>query len=123
MIRAELRHLECDDVPDLETWCPATDSFAIGVCLQVGAVGSEGGDNFYLEVCTPPHLVDRLADETIVSGRHRLIVGHFNYQSLVEYVRKYVASCSGDTWDEVAGKVSRLGHWEFEDYVPYEGHD
>jgi hypothetical protein len=27
-----------------------------------------------------------------------------------------VANCEGDTWQQVALKVGRLGHWEFEDY-------
>lgn len=26
------------------------------------------------------------------------------------------ARCTGKDWSEVAGKLSRYGHWEFEDY-------
>jgi hypothetical protein len=35
----------------------------------------------------------------------------------MQTINQYCESCAGETWDEIAGKVGRLGRWEFEDYV------
>jgi len=35
----------------------------------------------------------------------------------VSAINKFLKSCSGEDWNAVARKVSRLGKWEFEDYV------
>lgn len=35
---------------------------------------------------------------------------------LRQFVEKYLMRCSGNTWEEVAQKVSLLGQWEFEGY-------
>jgi hypothetical protein len=31
-------------------------------------------------------------------------------------IRKFIERSSGESWDEVALKVARIGFWEFEDY-------
>ncbi len=54
------------------------------------------------------------APETII-GRHHLLVFHYNYAELERFIAKYAERCTGNSWPEVAEKLSRLGHWEFED--------
>lgn len=31
-------------------------------------------------------------------------------------IRSLIEACTGDDWDEISEKVSRIGFWEFEDY-------
>lgn len=40
----------------------------------------------------------------------------FNYEALRACITDFCSSCEGADWTEVGTKVSRLGHWEFEDY-------
>jgi hypothetical protein len=54
--------------------------------------------------------------EHIINGRHHLIMTAYDYNELWSYISNFVSSCSGDTWQEVASKLGRLGRWEFEDY-------
>ncbi|MHB8793345.1 MAG: Imm8 family immunity protein [Thermoleophilia bacterium] len=52
-------------------------------------------------------------------GRHYLIMLNYNLERLKNFIVSYVESCTGDTWQEVAEKLGRLGKWEFEDYQEY----
>ncbi len=40
----------------------------------------------------------------------------FDFAMLRKFVERFVRGCEADSWDELADKLSRLGHWEFEDY-------
>lgn len=40
----------------------------------------------------------------------------YDYNRIEEYLRERVSECEGLSWDEVGGKLGRLGYWEFEDY-------
>jgi hypothetical protein len=55
----------------------------------------------------------------IATGRHYVFVKEFSYSRLEQFVGGYCTGCEGNSWQEVAEKLSRLGHWEFEDYVVY----
>ena len=53
----------------------------------------------------------------MISGRHHLIVMEYSWQGVVDHVNRVLDICEGDTWDEVAYKLSRYFNWEFEDYT------
>ena len=53
----------------------------------------------------------------VVIGRHHLIVREYNYQKIADSIQDFLRECTGESWIEVAEKVSRLGKWEFEDYI------
>jgi hypothetical protein len=44
-------------------------------------------------------------------------VKEYDFPALKSFVEGYCLNCSGETWQEVAEKLGRLGKWEFEDYV------
>jgi DNA-binding transcriptional LysR family regulator len=50
------------------------------------------------------------------NGRHHLIVTGFDLAKIRSCLTGYARTCSAKTWHEAAMKLSRLGHWEFEDY-------
>jgi hypothetical protein len=52
--------------------------------------------------------------------RHHLVMAAFNYEALRACITDFCSSCEGADWTEVGTKVSRLGHWEFEDYKAYD---
>ncbi|MGV3502982.1 MAG: Imm8 family immunity protein [Adhaeribacter sp.] len=51
-------------------------------------------------------------------GRRMIVVYYYNYLALEQQIREYCQNCTGNTWEEVACKLTRMGKWEFEDYIP-----
>lgn len=116
-MRAKLKELSSPDV-DLETYTPEPpDTFGFLLEAYIGLEGSEGADRFEITLCTPQWIGLRL-DRGIIIGRHLLIVSNYNFNAIKDFVEKYCSRCVGNDWDEIAEKVSRLGHSEFEDYIP-----
>ena len=114
-----IRRFDSPDVDNLSTWQPAEpDCFGFLLQIMVGPASEEGEESFGIEVCTPAWLARKYGPHGIISGRHHLIVFEYEFKTIESYLRDYVASCSADTWQEVAAKIGRLGHWEFEDYRP-----
>jgi Immunity protein 8 len=114
-MRATLLRLHSPDVHDLSSWSPDGD-FGILVQLLVGPVGGPGEESFDITLCTAGWLAARARKERIVDARHHVIVHAYDYDLVEQYLRARVAALEGSTWDEVAERLGRLGHWEFEDY-------
>jgi hypothetical protein len=105
------------DFPDLDqSWPfdPANTRQLVEICAS--PPGSPPGEYFSLTVCTPAALAEVLAGEPAVVGRHWLFVAEFDAAAVERFLRKAVQGIEGRTWNEVAEKIGRLGHWEFEDY-------
>ena len=51
--------------------------------------------------------------------RHTVVTTHATYteEGLRSFLARRVEQARGDTWQDVAAKVARVGHWEFEDYA------
>lgn len=113
-IQAVLKRLHSPDVFDLVTFRPVG---GFGFLLQavVGPIGSSGEEAFDVMVCTPDWFAAEMKND-VVLGRHCLFVKRYDYRVLRRFIEGYCASCHGETWEEVAGKLSRMGRWEFEDY-------
>jgi hypothetical protein len=62
-------------------------------------------------------LAERLRSHEFIVGRHHLIVGRYDYEKLRDLVRSLCAECRGETWQEVAERLGRIGKWESEDYI------
>ena len=50
-----------------------------------------------------------------------LIVCAFSWEAVDAALNQYVRSVSGDDWNDIATKLNRFMHWEFEDYEPHDG--
>lgn len=48
--------------------------------------------------------------------RHTLITREYNINEIKKIIENYIAKCDGNTWLEVAEKLSRYFSWEYEDY-------
>jgi len=116
-MRAQIQRLHTPDVEDLASFTPDdVGDFALLVQIIVGPEGSEGEESFDLEVITLKELARRVDRAGLVSGRHLLVVDRFDANEIRTWIEKAVSACSGRDWDEVALRLSRIGHWEFEDY-------
>lgn len=83
---------------------------------MVGPMGEEGEESFDITVCTPKWLMERYGTSEVLLGLHKLIVFKYDYARLRRFIEKYLMRCSGDSWGEIAQKVSLLGQWEFEGF-------
>ncbi|MFZ0226655.1 MAG: immunity 8 family protein [Mycobacterium sp.] len=112
---AVLRDVHSPDSEDLRTFEPSASAFSILVQMLVGPASGDGEESFDVLVCSPDWL--RTQPDPLV-GRHLLIVHAFNWERIRSFLAAQVAACEGEDWSEVAQKVGRIGHWEFEDYRP-----
>jgi len=115
-VRAAVRNIELDPDPRQLPADPA--DFLLLARLLVGPSNGPGEESFDVEVCSPEWLAQHCVTEGFVDGRHRVIitVDAFSEAGLRSFLTRRVESSSGTTWLEVAEKVARIGHWEFEDY-------
>jgi hypothetical protein len=114
-MRARLKALRSDEVPDLARFVPADPhEFAVPLVLEVGPLGLRGKEQFELLVVTPRWLEARHGRRGAVPGRGLLLVFEWDLPRLKAFLAKEVERCSGRTWPEVARKVGRLAEWEGE---------
>jgi hypothetical protein len=86
---------------------------------MIGPAEREGEESFDMVVCTPEWLKQNHVATEIVLGRHHVIVFGYDYESLASYIASFAERCTGESWQDVAQQLSRLGKWEFEDYREY----
>ena len=116
-IKAEVKSIISPDIADFKSYYPEDDScFAFLIQVIVGIMGQKGGDSFDIEVCTPKWLLLNNSSSDIIFGRHKLIVFEYNIERILKSITGYCESCYGINWEEIAGKISRVAHWEFENY-------
>lgn len=116
-MRAVVKRFHSPDVDDLAKFQPdEPEKFGFLLQVMVGPKDQTGEESFDIEICTPKWLMERYRKEDVIPGRHRLIIFEYNYQRLVQFIRDYCERWEGKSWEELAEKISRLGHWEFEDY-------
>jgi hypothetical protein len=116
-VKAVLRGTHSPDILDLPTYKPENpDSFGFLLQLFIGPEDGDGYESFDVMICTPQWLSEQHGKEDIVIGRHHMIVFEYNYQRIIQRIDRYIQSCTGETWQEVAQKVGWLGQWEFENY-------
>jgi hypothetical protein len=112
-MRARLKSLRSDEIPDLAAWRPPEpDAFAVPLVLEVGALGLKGRERFELLAVTPRWLRERHGEEGAVLGRGLLLVFGWDLARIRRFLHKQVEACSGRTWPEVARQVSRVAVWE-----------
>jgi hypothetical protein len=117
-MRAIIKSFQSIDIEDLYNFTPLNrDNFSFLLELMVGPDTEEGEESFNIQVCTPQWLSSNMKKEDILLGNYFLIVLEYNFERIFNKIRQLVEGCSGNNWNEIAEKVSRIGHWEFENYV------
>ena len=117
-IRPVLKKLHSPDV-DLEIYEPTNPRcFCLLIQAMFGPENSSGEESFDMLICTPDWLNGELRRQSIINGRNYLIVDGFDLSKIRAFLVDYASKCIGETWQDVATKLSRIGKWEFEDYAP-----
>jgi len=115
-ILKELISLELEE--NLEEYLPDDPAnFGTWVRMMIGPENEIGAESFDIFICTPIWLNKEYSERKISWGRNMLIVFEYNLNEIRSYINKYVESCNADDWHSLAVKLSRVGAWEFENYI------
>jgi hypothetical protein len=117
-VQAELRGFYSVDVEeDLESFRPDDpQNFAFPVTAFVGPKDGPGEEMFDFVVCTGQWLVEHPSEKGFWFLRNHVLLTRWDYSVLDRALRDLCARTHGDSWDDIALKLSRWGRWEFEDY-------
>jgi hypothetical protein len=118
-VRAAIKSIESVDTPsqDIRSYVPEDPTdFVRTVGLTIGPANAYGGEQFYLTVCSPKWLTRACEKDGFIWGRHHLIVPEYNFKTIMAVITEFVERCSGESWKDIAAKLSRFASWEFEDY-------
>ena len=116
-MKAELKELFSLDF-DISEFKPNDPCyFGVWLSAMIGPASEVGSESFDILVCSPDWLKGTYPESEPVWGRHMLIVGRFDHRKIKTTIQQYVQGCSGDSWPEIGTQISRIGAWEFEDYV------
>lgn len=116
-MRAEIRSIHSPDIPDLENYWPEDEAnFCFYLELSISPLSEKGEEIFGITVCTPNWLADNHGIDEILFLRHHLLVFEYNYNRIIDLLRKKIYSFTANNWDELSSKISEIAYWEFEDY-------
>ena len=117
-VRAELKRLHSPDA-DPVTFVPVSDdNFSIFLQAMIGREGSDAEESFDFVVCTPKWLDQQCSvSGAVILGVGYIVVNRYKHDEIEEAISRLCASTEGDTWDELARKLSQFARWEFEGYV------
>ena len=111
-----IRSVWSADVDDLGRWQPEAPGWSLPLRLIVGPSDGPGDESFDVTVCDAAWLEARAEADGVFDARHHLVVPGFDWHRVRGYLDRRVSACHGADWSAVAMQLSRLGHWEFEDY-------
>ncbi|EWM14106.1 Imm8 family immunity protein [Kutzneria sp. 744] len=116
-MKAQVRRFISPDV-ELDSYNPADpDNFSFLLQAIVGPNDGPGEESVQFIVCTPEALKDKVAREGVVLGRPLVIVDSPQVSRILIAIKSAIERTEGSTWQEVGGRLSRLGRYEFEDFV------
>lgn len=117
IVRPELKRLHSPDIYDLANFdVGVNEPFGILIQSMFGPKGVDSEESFDFIACNTSWIEQRIG-LGLFNGRHHLIMIQFNLEEIKDYLTAAANQISCSTWDEVAEKLSRIGKWEFEDYV------
>jgi hypothetical protein len=116
-MKAQIRHLLTPDFDPASYTPEDPEHFMFLVQMLAGPEDGPGEESFQFTVCTPGWLQAQAERDGPVSGVHHVITNTYDWAAIESFFHKLVHRCTGATWHEVAAKLARLGHYEFEDYT------
>jgi hypothetical protein len=119
MMVPQIKSIQITDAPadDPSTFTPDNvNCFCVHFELLIGPMNAAGEEIFQLAVCSPQWLAEECERHGFVLGRHYIVVARYDFMAIRALIEKLVQNCSGESWKDVAARLSRIALWEFEDY-------
>lgn len=116
-MKIEIKSFTSPDILNFRHHIPDDrESFFFLLELEIGVLGKEGADLFSFEVCTPKWLLENHQPYDIVFGKHKLIVFEYDIDNIINEIKRYLNANTYHSWEDAANQISKIAHWEFEDY-------
>ena len=112
-MKAEIKSYYSNDfnmvgISDLNMYSPQkTDDFSILLTVIIGPVGEEIEESLDFFICTPKCLLSQYNVSEVILARNYIIVFEYNFERILNHIKKLINSVEGDTWGEVGQKLSR----------------
>jgi len=84
--------------------------------MIVGPEHEAGDESFDVMVCTR-WLERHVRRHGPLIARHYVVTAEWNPVSILSFLTDAIERQSAPTWPELGEKLSRIGLWEFEEYV------
>ena len=119
-MRAALRGFYSSDIPDLDTYRPEdSECFELQVTAFIGPTEEGHGEEMFdFRVCTASWLQRHPPPKNFEFLRSTVLMSRWDYQTLERALGDLCLHTEGRDWAQIAARLSRYGHWEYEDYRP-----
>jgi immunity protein 8 of polymorphic toxin system len=115
-VRAELRGVYSPDIADLEAYRPKDgDNFHVAITAFIGPADGPGEETFQFAVCTARWIQENPPPKGFQFMRSTILLTRWDYATLNRALTDLSRHTSADDWPSLALRLSRYGHWEYED--------
>jgi hypothetical protein len=84
--------------------------------LLLDEMGTPLAELFGVTVCTPNWLLEHRKGEKVILIRNYFIVFEYNFFTLKDRIIYIINGQTGQSWEEIANKLSRYFSWEYQDF-------
>lgn len=122
---AELKRLVTYYEEDLRDAVPGNlDDFRMTLIAFIGPHGRAGADMFYFDIFSQSRATSTECIPFVFGPkRGEMLVSEFDPKKIRQAVEEMVNSTPGDDYLEAASRLSRVFHWEYEDFSPADEND
>lgn len=120
MIKPELKDIIITANPyivgklEVDEFIELGDEFLLSCTACIGTKESNGCDYFDFTIISPKALEKELRVTNLILGRAYFIVDHLDMSLLKQRIEDILSNCQGETWEDVALKLSPYFYWEYE---------
>ncbi len=113
MIHPILKSIQ-STVADFGSFEPADPTdWQITVALEIGTAESRGSDLFYLSLCTPAWIAQRVARLGYEWGTATLVVDRWDRERISSFLREWVATAAAPSWEACTARLALATTWEY----------
>lgn len=116
-MKAELKSIHSPDIDIRNYWPENPESFHFLLQVMIGPEGEDSSESFDFEVFSPIWIQNNIRHDDMLYGLHKIILTTYDIPLLENRLRHLCSRTMGETWHEIAQKLSRYGRWEYEGYV------
>ena len=114
---SKVKRLHSPDLPGFPEELPENPSdFAMLLQVIVGPANEPGEESFDVMIYTSAWLEREVLQQGGCWLDRCLIVDRIDPNQIAVLVNKRFSGVAGQSWNEIAVKLSKLGEWEFDDY-------
>lgn len=124
-MKPTLRNINSPDIDNLDNITEINQGhpFCVPVEAFFGADGEIGTDMFNFLFCNGDYLKQAAEESGFIVGRSMIVVDRLSREVIEKALISIAEQIEGTDWTDVATKLNRYGHWEFEDYRPFKEAD